>query len=97
MAFATATNASAGPREVMVVPRFDNGSLVVNYWDNTKWNYGYEPIIQGKVYTNFTAVALLADQDLKFFGITNDLEIQAFTIDRTLPLSWTYDSAVAMS
>lgn len=97
MAFANATNITAGPLDLMVVPCFDNGSVIVNWWDNTVWSFGNEPILQGKVYTNFTAATLLPAEDLKFFGVTDEGAIQAYTIDRAAPVSWTYDSEVDTS
>lgn len=97
MAFANATRVAAGPLDAMVVSLFDNGSIAASLWDNSAWSRANDPNMQGKVYTNFTAVSVLPAAELKFFGLTNDGDIQAFAIDRNSPLSWTYNGSVATS
>ncbi|KAB5562994.1 hypothetical protein GE09DRAFT_766860 [Coniochaeta sp. 2T2.1] len=83
-----------GPINLLVVGSFANGSAFANYWDNKTWHNATTPLLQGKVLTNFTSVALFQSSEIKFFGLTNDSEIHSYTIDRRNPVSWTYGDAI---
>ena len=84
----------AGPVNLLVTGVFANGSAFVAHWDNSTWHQASEPILQGKVFTNLTAVSVFESKQVKVFGLTNESEIHSYTIDRKNPLSWTYDQAV---
>lgn len=92
--FANSKDANPGPRRLIVGARFDNGTVGINSWNTTTWRGQDFPTMKGQTFDKFTAMALLAAEDLKFFGITDAGEIQSYTIDRDDPLSWTYDQQV---
>lgn len=85
---------SAGPVNILVAGAYANGSVFATYWDNTTWHNATTPLMQGKVYTNFSAVSVFEADQLKLFGLTNESEIHSYILDRKNPQSWTYDQAV---
>jgi hypothetical protein len=105
--FATVCHTPEGlvdaPQNCLIVTRFNNGTLMVNYWDeskdatsptNSKWSASLGPTMLGKNLTNFTAIAMPALEDLHFYGLTPDGIIHSYTIDRENPFSWTYEGEV---
>jgi hypothetical protein len=52
------------------------------------------PLLQGKVFTNFSAVSVIESGQLKVFTLTNDSEIHSYVADRKNPQSWTYGQAI---
>jgi hypothetical protein len=40
---------------------------------------------------NFTAGAMIAGSNIKFYGLTADGHINSFTIGRDAPFQWTFD------
>jgi hypothetical protein len=79
---------------LLVTQLYPNGTLRANYWNNYSWRGNSDPILQGgsRVLTNFTGVAL--STDMRAVVMTNDSEIHQFTVDRTNPLLWTWESQI---
>jgi len=88
---------SVGPINLLVVGRQDNGTAFASYWDNSTWHKPAAPLLQGKVFLNFTSVALFQSDEIKMFGVTNDSGIHSYIVDRKNPLSWTHDQTVRIS
>ncbi|KAH8888732.1 hypothetical protein GQ53DRAFT_229808 [Thozetella sp. PMI_491] len=82
-----------GFANLLLAQSYPNGTLLANFWNNSDWHGNAEPTLQGKVFSNWTNVALTGD--MKFFGLTNTSEIHQFSVDRSSPLSWTYVGQVA--
>lgn len=84
----------ADPTYIVVVGSYANGSAFATYWDDTDWINASAPLMQGKIYTNFSSLSAFQAENLKVFGLTNESEIHSYILDRHNPLSWTYDMAI---
>jgi hypothetical protein len=85
------------PRRLLIAARFDNGTVGINYYNTEEWHGQSFPTLSGTTYDNWTSISVVAATNLLFFGLTGDGEIHEYTMDRTNPLSWTYNSQVSVS